>query len=332
MSTATLAVTACGIVAPGVAGPAAALRPAPEPGADWFDPATALPGRGYKKVPEAGQYLLAAARAALAADAGAAVTATDPDRVGIVVGTNNAGAETLEAMDRTIIDGAAEELSPARTPYMAMSLFVSRLSMEHRVNGLSLTVNSPATAGIDAIGVAARALAVGRAAVLLVGAVEAPPPRHRFAGSADCGAALLICESADVAAARGARVHGYCSARSAFLDPSAPDAAPVLEQLLGEALSGPDAVTVDAVLDDSPVGVAVAQWLSAHVGADLLTLTHTVADAGCLTPIRLLVGRLAAPTAPRRRLVLTAAVHGNLALADLTTEPGRHDPKLVITQ
>lgn len=330
---ATLAITALGIIAPGVDGPATALRPTPDAPADWFDPATALPGKGYKKVPVGGQYLLAATRAALAAD-GAAVAAAGPERTGVVVGTNNVGAETLESMDRTIIDAGAEELSPARGPFMAMSLFASRLSPEHQINGFNLTTNSPATAGIDALAIAARALAAGRASVLLVGAVEAAPPPHRFSGPADRGAAMLICEPTAAATARGAHVHGHCSARSAFLDPVAPDAAPVLERLVGSQYSTDAAGSgeVDAVLDDSPVGAAVAQWLSAHVPADRLTLTRVVTDAGCLTPIRLLVGRLAAAAVPRstaapvaqRRLILTASSHGNVAVATYT-RPGPHE-------
>ncbi|MFJ4650548.1 beta-ketoacyl synthase N-terminal-like domain-containing protein [Nocardia sp. NPDC088792] len=344
---ATLAVTALGIVAPGVDGPAAALRPE-STAEDWFDLATALPGRGYKKVPAAGQYLLAAARAALAAD-DTAVTTAGPERTGVVVGTNNAGAGVLESMDRTIIDAGAEELSPARAPFMAMSLFASRLSTEHRINGFNLTTNSPATAGLDALGVAARALVTGRASVLLVGAVEAPPPQDRFTGPADRGAAVLICESSTSAAARGARVYGYCAARSAFLDPVAPDAAPALERLLcdASAVAGPDArpdvaewgdAVVDAVLDNSPVGMAVAEWLAAHVPPGLLTVTRTVPDAGCLTPIRLLVGHLATTSRPDtaaesrsamtvapRRLILTASPHGNLAAVTLTGGSGSHD-------
>ncbi|WP_405163010.1 hypothetical protein OG203_43250 [Nocardia sp. NBC_01499] len=320
MTTATLAVTALGIVAPGVTGPATALHPMPGATADWFDPATALPGRGYKKVPAAGQYLLAAARAALAADSGA-VAAAGPERTGVVIGTNNAGAELLEAMDRTIIDTTAAELSPARAPFMAMSMFAGRLSAEHRLRGFTLTTNSPATAGLDALAIAARALGAGRASVLLVGATEAPAPRQRVAGQADRGAAVLICESAAAAAARGAPVYGYCAARSAFLEPVAPDVAPVLERLVGGALATEAAV--DAVLDDSRVGTAVARWLSAHVPAGLLTNTHVVPDAGCLTPIRLLVGRLAEASVPPRRLIVTAAGHGNLAVATLTGPPGR---------
>ncbi|MFI1918366.1 beta-ketoacyl synthase N-terminal-like domain-containing protein [Nocardia sp. NPDC020380] len=313
-----VAVTALGVVAPGVDGAATALRPGPV-AADWFDLATALPGRGYKKVPAAGQYLLAAARAALAAD-DAAVEAAGPEGTGAVVGTNNAGAEVLESMDRTVIDTGAEDLSPARAPFMAMSLFASRLSPEYGINGFNLTTNSPATAGLDAVAIAARALAAGRASVLLVGATEEVPPAERFNGPADRGAAVLICESPSAARARGAYVYGCCTARSAYLDPVVPEVAPVLERLLSD--TGPGEPAVDAVLDDSPVGAAVANWLATQVPSGLLTVTRTVRDAGCLTPIRVLAGRLATDSGPRRRLIIAASAYGNLAAVAVLRGPG----------
>ncbi|MFC6090112.1 beta-ketoacyl synthase N-terminal-like domain-containing protein [Saccharothrix sp. BKS2] len=292
----TMVITGFRTVAPGTAAPGGGA----EPGADWFDVKTALPGRGYKRLPRACQYLLAAAREAIAG-AGDPLAGADPTRRAAVVGTNNAGARLLEELDRTIIDGHAGEMSPITAPFMAMSSFASRLSTEHAIKGFNLTTNSPRTAGLDAIGIAARALRAGRADVFVVGATEDDPPEDQRAGAADVGAAVLVCESAEAAAARGATVYGECRVRSFFLDPADPDTS---------VLAG--STCTDAVLDDSPVGRAVRAWAGRP-------REHRVeVDSGCFTPVRVLVDLLAAGgDGSRPRTLVTASAEGTVALVEL---------------
>ncbi|MFF5206334.1 beta-ketoacyl synthase N-terminal-like domain-containing protein [Streptosporangium sp. NPDC000396] len=317
-----LAVTGLGVIAPGVTGPGDALRPASPPEEDWFQLTTALPGRGYKRLPSGSKYLLAAARAALA-DARGYVESVEPELRGAVVGTNNANAALLDEMDRTIIDEGAAALSPTTAPFMAMSLFSSRMSPEHGLNGFNLTANSPGSAGIESLQIAARALAAGRASVLLVGAVEEAPPAEQFDGAADVGAAVLVCEGTETAVARGARIYGLCEVRTAFLDPSGPDTGDVLDRLWGDTPSW----HVDAVIDDSPVGTAVRAWLSARFPDPAFTMVPTSTDAGCLAPVRRVVGRLAGgPERITGQAVLAASAHGNLALAVLHPIPDPTNP------
>jgi 3-oxoacyl-[acyl-carrier-protein] synthase II len=323
---ADMVVTGLGVVAPGVGKPAEALDPAvaPEPG--WFDLATALPGRGYRRLPPACQYLLAAARAGIA-DAGDCLSGVDTRRRGVVIGTNNASAALLESMDRTIIDSDAGELAPLPAPFMAMSTFASRLSTEHTIHGFNLTANSPRTAGLEAVALGTRALAFGRAAVLIVGAAEdAPPPEQLDTAHADVGAAVLVCEPAEVAAARGAAVYGTCVVRTAFLDPDRPAAATLdswpLDQAWAAMTAGPRPAHVDAVLDDSPVCAAVGGWLAARVGAAETTVHPAHVDGGCLAPLRRVLGLLATGQhEPAPRLVVTASAEGNVALARLAVLP-----------
>jgi 3-oxoacyl-[acyl-carrier-protein] synthase II len=306
----SMVITGLGIVAPGVGKPAEALITTPEP--DWFDVAAALPGRGYKRLPRACQYLLAAAKLAIA-DAGDPLSSVDSTRRGVVAGTNNAGADLLETIDRTIIGSDSGELSPLTAPFMAMSSFASRLSTEFAIQGFNLTTNSPGTAGLDAVGIAARALRTGRADVLIVGATEDAPPPGQRNELPDVGAAVLICEPAGKAAARGTAVYGTCQVRSVFLNPVTPDTAAL------DRLSHVD--TIDAVLDDSPVSETVRGWLSGKN----VTEHATGLDGGCLTPMRVLLGLLTTGDhEPARRAVLTASAEGTVALAELTVSPGNH--------
>ncbi|MBV9161232.1 MAG: hypothetical protein JO281_06710 [Pseudonocardiales bacterium] len=300
-----MVITGLGIVAPGVGKPAEALAPVMKPEPGWFDVAATLPGRGYKRLPSACQYLLVAARAAIT-DADDPLSSVDPTRRAAVVGTNNAGAELLEQIDRTIIDSGSGELSPITAPFMAMSSFASRLSIEHAIQGFNLTTNSPRTAGLDAIGIAVRALRTKRADVLVVGATEDAPPPGQRTGAPDVGAAALVCEPVEVAMARGVTVYGTCRVRSFFLDPARPDTG-ILPTGLAQ---------VDTALDDSPVGEAVRAWAGTH-------REHTVdVDSGCLTPMRVLLGLLATgEDRPVKRTVLTASAEGTVALAELEVSP-----------
>jgi 3-oxoacyl-[acyl-carrier-protein] synthase II len=317
LSTGELAVAGLGITAPGISGPDSALVPAGEAIPEWFQAAVALPGRGYRRLPNACKYLLAAARLAID-DAGNRLSETGRDRRAAVVATNNAGAALLEELDYTIILKEAAEMPPSSTPYMIMSLFASRLSMEHDITGFNLTVNSPVTAGLEAIQIASRAVAADRASTVLVAAVEeALSPSQLPGGGSQAGAAVLYCEPASTGTAR----YGTCRARSAFLDPAAAEAggaAAVFASLMGD---NPPS-RIDAVLDDSAVGMAVARWLDRLTGECDVVFVPAAAQAGCLTPVQRVVGLFAQEhTASARHGVLAASALGAIALAELTVAP-----------
>ncbi|WP_157855792.1 beta-ketoacyl synthase N-terminal-like domain-containing protein [Streptomyces aureocirculatus] len=344
VSTGELAVVGMGVVGPGISGPADALAPAGAAAPGWFRAQVALPGRGYRRLPDACKYLLAASRLAVG-DAGDRLTQTERDHRGAAVAINNTGAALLEAMDRTIMREGAAEMSPSSSPFIAMSSFASRLSMEHDITGFNLTVNSPVTAGLEALQIAARAVAAARARAVLVGAVEealspsqsrAPAlgssPQSSAVGSPLCssalgsslssapgtevGAAVLHCEPAVGGCAR----YGTCRARGAFLAPgvAARDAPAVLGPLVGDDPPG----RIDAVLDDSAVGTAAARWLDRLTGTCEVVIVPAPAQAGCLTPLQRVVGLFAQEhTAPTRRAVLAASAQGTLAYAELTVTP-----------
>ncbi|GAA0565014.1 beta-ketoacyl synthase N-terminal-like domain-containing protein [Actinomadura livida] len=333
MSSGELAVAGLGIVAPGVSGPEDALAPAAPAPPGWFRTEVALPGRGYRRLPDASKYLLAASRLAVG-DAGGRFAETPREHRGAVVAINNTGAALLEELDRTIVDKGAEELPPSSTPFGAMSSFAGRLSMEHDITGFNLTVNSPLTAGLDAIQTAVRAVAAGRARTVLVGAVEealspsqSSPSQSSSAQSSSAqspanglqaGAVVLHCEPPGEGEAR----YGTCRARGTFLDPAAAasDAAAVLAALVGD--DPPD--RIDAVLDDSAVGTAAARWLDRLTGEHgvAVVIVPSTAQAGCLVPLQRVLGLFAQEhTAPVRRGVLAASDQGTVAFAELTVAP-----------
>ncbi|GHC68348.1 beta-ketoacyl synthase N-terminal-like domain-containing protein [Streptomyces flavofungini] len=318
MSAGELAVAGLGLVAPGVSGPEEALTLGAEAAPGWFRAEVALPGRGYRRLPDACKYLLAASRLAVG-DAGGRFAATERNLRGAAVAVNNTGAALLEELDHIIMRAGAEEMSPSSSPFIAMSSFASRLSMEHDITGFNLTVNSPVTAGLEALQIAARAIAAGRARAVLVGAVEeALSPAQSTCPGSEAGAAVLHCEAAVGGHAR----YGTCRARSAFLDPdaAASNVAAALAPLVGVDPPG----RIDAVLDDSAVGTAAARWLDRLTGACEVVLVPSSAQAGCLVPLRRVMGLFAQEhTARTRRAVLAASAQGTIAYAELTVAPRR---------
>ncbi|MFD0412423.1 beta-ketoacyl synthase N-terminal-like domain-containing protein [Streptomyces sp. NPDC127108] len=313
-----LAVVGLGVVAPGVSGPEGALAPAGEVVPGWFRAEVALPGRGYRRLPDACKYLLAASRLAVA-DAGDRFAKTERNLRAATVAVNNTGAALLEELDHIIMGAGAEEMSPSSSPFIAMSSFASRLSIEHDITGFNLTVNSPVTAGLEALQIAARAVAAGRARAVLVGAVEEVlSPAQSTGPCSEAGAAVLQCEPA----ADGDARYGTCRARGAFLDPggAVSEVAGVLGPLVGDDPPG----RIDAVLDDSAVGTAAAGWLDRLSGACEVVVVPSSAQAGCLVPLRRVLGLFAQEhTVPTRRAVLAASAQGTVAWAELTVAPHR---------
>jgi 3-oxoacyl-[acyl-carrier-protein] synthase II len=317
-----------GMVAPGAVRPANALEPPVEPRDDWFDTEALLPGRGYRKLPPGCRYLLAAARSAVD-DTGAWFAGLPAHDRAAVIGGNNAGAALQDDFDRTVIASGAADLSPARVPYMALSMFGGRLAPEHGLQAFVLATNSPAVAGLEAVQAAARALAAGRATAVLAGAVEDRPAPAQGGGPAhDLGAAVLVCVP-DGAPVAGERSYGHCSVRGAFVGAAGgvPETSEVLDPLWKELLAdGPPVARIDAVLDDSPAGAAVAEWLTARAGDRAVTTLTRPPGSGSLAPLRRVVGRLAAGT-PGRAVVLAVSAHGHVSIADVLPEQTSPTPK-----
>ncbi len=310
-----MAITGVGVTLPGAKAPEDVLASTEclgePPG--WFDVSTALPGRGYKRLPVACQYLLAASAEALA-DAGDPLRRVPAERRGLVVGTNNAATALTDRMDRTIIDAGADEISPLAAPFFAVSLLASRVAAEHSIRGFALTANSPRTAGLEALQLGSRALARGRGEALLVGATEDTLPRDEpgNAGS-ESGSVVLVC--VPTASGTNGASYGTCRVRTAFLAPGVTPGG-VLDEAWNAVCAGArEPRVVDAVLDDSPVGEAVAAWLATKP----VSSAPVRAGAGCLSPLRRVAGLLA--TGASDHVVVTAAAEGGVAFA----QPVPHD-------
>ncbi|MBL1099686.1 beta-ketoacyl synthase N-terminal-like domain-containing protein [Streptomyces coffeae] len=290
--------------------------------ADGFDFRTALGRRGYKYLPSAAQYFLAAAKRALA-DAGPdALEAAEPERRGAAVGTNSAAVALHHSMDRTVTGTGARDLSPITAPYFSINLFGSRLATEHDLKGFNLTLTTPRVAGFEALRTGQRALAAGRARLLIAGATEeALPEGEPGAAGSEAGAVALLLEPAASVAARGGQALGRLGIRTFFLPPpAAGEGADRAAALVRDALDAlghrPGApLTTTAVLDHSPVGEAVAAALEEITGGE--KPARIPAGAGALEPVARAAAALDGDP-DRAHAVVTAAAEGHLAVCLVT--------------
>ncbi|WP_260867980.1 beta-ketoacyl synthase N-terminal-like domain-containing protein [Streptomyces sp. SAJ15] len=285
------------------------VRPEGPPVEGWFDHRAELGRRGYKYLPAASQYFLAAARRALA-HGGDALAAVDPGHRGAAVGTNTAVHAVHEEIDDTVLRGkrGADDLFPPTAPYFSVNLFSTKLATEHAVKGFNLTLTTPRVAGLEAIATGTSCLAADRARALVTGVAEAALGDPAAGEAAEAGAVALVLEPAAAATARGGRGHGRLAVRTAFLPPDALTAGAV-----AEALGPLDGAPVTAVLDDSPVAEAVA----ASLGADV---ERVPAGPGALEPLLRIAGALRAGGPPS--LVVTAAAEGHLAVCRVAPAAG----------
>ncbi|MGV9319639.1 beta-ketoacyl synthase N-terminal-like domain-containing protein [Streptomyces sp. NPDC003660] len=330
-----LVVTGAGVVTPWGDVPEVAAAAGGVPTADagnWFDYRERLGPRGYKYLPAAARYALAAARGALAD--GGRLDGVPPARRGLLLATNAGLAGLFDAMDATVAESGAAGLSPATAPYFAVNVLGNRLAAELALNGFALTVATARTAALDALSTAALMLTSGRADALVLAATEEPVPDGR-GGRGEQGAAVLTLETPAGARARGSAVRATMRARSLFVPPTAlADEAgrARADRALGSALAeltgaGDRPGTLHLDLDGSPVSEAVAAAVAVRrpvppgdapptgvpVHPDPGPLAGPVPRTGCLGPA-LAVAHAVTAGDGVARLVVCATGAGHVAL------------------
>ncbi|MFF4623365.1 beta-ketoacyl synthase N-terminal-like domain-containing protein [Nonomuraea jabiensis] len=254
-----------------------------------FDVSEELGRRGYKYLLPASRYLLAATRRAVAA--GGRLDHAPAERRGVAVGSNTAVREYFtQAMAAT----SQADLSPAMAPYFAINVLAARVTGEHELKAFSLTCTSPNVAGFEAIELGGRALAAGRADVMVVAAMEGT------------GAVAMVVEP-------GAAHQPHVMARTAYAPPDLVASYRGRRRLLAYAEATIERVRptrIHAVVDDSPVAEAVTRAV-ATAGDGVAPVVSAPTANGCLGPMTMLSHLLR--TARENTLVITATAEGHYA-------------------
>ncbi|MDN3243805.1 beta-ketoacyl synthase N-terminal-like domain-containing protein [Glycomyces tritici] len=284
--------------------------PAPGESAEgWFDHRTRLGRRGYKYLPRASQYLLAAGRDALA-DAGIEPSGPVED-IGAVIGTSHGVTALHTQMDAVIRTEGAVALSPATAAYFSVNLIPSRLAAEHGLRAFNVPVTSAGTAGLESLLVGANAIRYGRAKHLLAGATEHPAsgsPKRR----GDDGAVVLVSGADD-----GSDCHGTVAVEAGFLSPLAAgdpvERARAWFDRAAARLQMDEGTPLTFIADDSAVAAAFGKAVDARTVESVpgsLQATMAIADA--------------LQDGPPSSAVLVACAGGNTALARIERKGNRH--------
>jgi 3-oxoacyl-[acyl-carrier-protein] synthase II len=207
-----------------------------------FDPADTLGRKEARRTDRYTHFAVAAALEALL-HAGFSIDEGNAERVGVLIGTGMGGAETLDAGMETVLTQGPGRLSPFFMPMFLANMASGTVAIVTGAKGPNYSPVSACASSAHAIGEAAAILRRGEADVMLAGGSEAPLARMVVAGFNAMGAlstrnddppgasrpfdaerdgfvlgeggAVLVMETAEHAAARGAtvlaRLSGYGS-------------------------------------------------------------------------------------------------------------------------
>jgi 3-oxoacyl-[acyl-carrier-protein] synthase II len=307
------------------------------------DPATLLDRVQARRLDRCEQFAIVAAREAWA-DAGA--PEVDPERLGVVVSSGIGGiASTLAAYD-TLKEKGWQRLSPFTVPMLMPNGSAGWISIELGARAGVHTTVSACSSGAEAIGYAMDMIRSGRADVVLAGGTEAAIMQLNIAAFAAMralstrndeperasrpfdkgrdgfvlgeGAGIVVLESAEHAARRGANVHavaagvGYSADAHhiAQPDPDGSGAILAIRRVLADAgLAAEQVVHVNAHATSTPAGDevearAIATALGAAAGGVILSATksmtgHLLGGAGAVESVAAILAlrdRVAPPT------------------------------------
>jgi len=180
------------------------------------------------------------------ADSGLDLSAEDPDRVGVLVGSGIGGMLTYETQLRKFVEGGPRKVSPFTIPALIGNICSGMIAIELGARGPNFGVVSACATGTHAIGEAMHMIKRGDADIMVAGGAEACVTPFAYAAfcsmkamstrndapATACrpfslgrdgfimgeGAGVLVLESLEHAQKRGARIYCEVSGYAATAD------------------------------------------------------------------------------------------------------------------
>jgi 3-oxoacyl-[acyl-carrier-protein] synthase II len=193
-----------------------------------------LASRDAKRMDSFIQYGMVAGIQAMR-DSGLEITEQNQDRVGCNVGAGIGGIGLIEKMSLTLDQSGPRKISPFFVPGSIINMVAGNLSIQFNLRGPNLAMVTACTTGTHSIGLGARLIAAGDADAMLVGGAEMGTTPVGLGGFAAAralstrneephkasrpwdkdrdgfvlgdGAGVMLIESLDSAAARGANIY-----------------------------------------------------------------------------------------------------------------------------
>lgn len=200
-----------------------------------FDPEAFMDRKEARRMDRFAQFAVAAVKMALE-DAGLSMADTDPERVGVYIGSGIGGLHTLMEQHQILLEKGPRRVSPFLIPMMIADMASGQVSIQFGAKGPNSAPISACATGTHAVGDATRMIQYGAADVMIAGGTEAtihpmalagfssakamstrndepekavrPFELHRDGFVMSEGAGILILEALEHAQKRGARIYG----------------------------------------------------------------------------------------------------------------------------
>lgn len=137
-----------------------------------FDPAGFLSPKEVRKTDRFVQFAVAAAMMAKD-DAKLDISAFDPYRVGVLVGSGIGGLRTIEEQHKVLLERGADRVSPFLIPMLIVNMAPGQISITLGLKGPNNCVATACATGTNAIGDAFKIIQRGDADIMFAGGTEA---------------------------------------------------------------------------------------------------------------------------------------------------------------
>jgi 3-oxoacyl-[acyl-carrier-protein] synthase II len=286
-----------------------------------FEPTDFMEQRDARRSDRFTQFAVASAVQAIDNAGWGSEPPRDRARVGVCIGSGIGGIETLEAQHRVLLERGPSKMSPFTVPLLMINGAAGSVAMRYGLNGPNFAAVSACATGAHSIGEAANMIRHGHADAMVAGGSEAPITPLSF-GAFACmgalsrrnddplrasrpfdadrdgfviaeGAAIVVLEEWDAAAARGAEilaeVVGYSATCDAFHltqpDPEGAGAASAMRLAIQDAgIDTSDIGYINAHGTSTPFNDKIESKAIRDVfGADAPAVSSTKSATGHLT-------------------------------------------------
>ncbi|UCH62984.1 MAG: beta-ketoacyl-ACP synthase II [Fidelibacterota bacterium] len=145
-----------------------------------FDATAYLEPQQIRKMDLFTIYAMAASEQALSESG--VIGNTDPDRIGVIVGSGIGGIKVLEDSHRILMESGPRRISPFFVPMLIADIAAGQISIHHGLKGPNYCVISACATASNALGDAFRLIRYGDADVMIAGGCEAPITPLSLAG------------------------------------------------------------------------------------------------------------------------------------------------------
>ena len=136
-----------------------------------FKPGDYMDVKSARRMEPFSQYAVAAAKQALD-DCGIDLSAEDPYRIGVSVGSGIGSLQAVESAEKRLLEKGPGRVDPLLVPRMICNMAAGNIAIQFGLKGKNINVVTACATGTHCIGEAFRSIQYGEADVMLAGGTE----------------------------------------------------------------------------------------------------------------------------------------------------------------